>query len=108
MDDASLGVEYSLFRKINLDEVECLNEAEENSGRTVFKPWEQRMDKEKFVESDADEELLLNIPFSGNVKLKGLIVVGAEDGRHPAKMRLFKNRPHMTFDEARGKVGFLT
>ena len=57
----------------------------------------------QFVISDADEELLFNIPFSGNVKLKGLIVIGAEDGQHPSKMRLFKNRPHMTFDEARGK-----
>ena len=50
--------------------------------------------------SDADEELLFNIPFTGNVKLKGLIVMGGEDGTHPAKVRLFKNRPHMTFDMA--------
>ena len=122
VDDASAGIEFSLYQKINLDEVECLNEAEENSGRSVFKAWEDRKDKEKvtkelirlkkssnmtsysqFVISDADEELLFNIPFSGNVKLKGIIVIGAEDGQHPGKMRLFKNRPHLTFDEVRGK-----
>ena len=42
----------------------------------------------QFVISDADEELLFNIPFTGNIKLKGVIVVGGEDESHPAKMRL--------------------
>ena len=58
----------------------------ENSGRLVFKPWERRLDKTEFVESDADEELLINIPFTGDVKLKGLIVIGGEDDTHPDKV----------------------
>ena len=58
----------------------------ENSGRLVFKPWERRLDKTEFVESDADEELLINIPFNGDVKLKGLIVIGGEDDTHPDKV----------------------
>jgi len=78
----------------------CLNETVENSGRLVFKPWERRLDKTEFVESDADEELLINIPFTGDVKLKGLIVIGGEDDTHPDKVRLFKNRENMSFDDA--------
>ncbi|XP_035759917.1 PITH domain-containing protein 1, partial [Egretta garzetta] len=54
----------------------------------------------QFVESDDDEELLFNIPFTGNVKLKGVIVMGEDDDTHPAEMRLFKNIPHMSFDDA--------
>ena len=42
-----MGVQYSLYQKIDLDEVECLNESSEKSGKTVFKPWEQRLDREK-------------------------------------------------------------
>ncbi|PIK42031.1 hypothetical protein BSL78_21116 [Apostichopus japonicus] len=37
--------------------------------------------------------------FTGNVKLKGIVVIGGEDDTHPSAMKLYKNRPHMTFDE---------
>ena len=40
----------------------CWNEAEEGSGRTVFKAWEDRMDRDEMVESDVDPELLFHIP----------------------------------------------
>lgn len=94
-----MGLQYSLYTKIDLDNLQCLNETVEDSGKSIFKPWEDRLNLEKFVESDADEELLLNIPFTGNVKLKGVIVIGGEDKTHPSKMRLYKNRPYMTFDD---------
>ncbi|CAG2108037.1 unnamed protein product [Medioppia subpectinata] len=83
-----MGVLYSLYTRIDTDRVECLNEAIEGSGRRVFKPWDQRLNFEQFVESDCDEELLFKIPFTGNVKLKGLIVIGGEDESHPSRIRL--------------------
>ncbi|XP_043275282.1 PITH domain-containing protein GA19395 isoform X2 [Venturia canescens] len=98
--DCEIGVQYTLYQKINRDDVECLNEREDGSGVMVFKPWEERLNRDKFVESDDDDELLFNIPFTGNVKLKGIIVVGGPDGSHPRHMKLFKNRPKMSFDEA--------
>ena len=61
------GLAYSLYQRIDLDQLTCLNEEAEESGRTVFKPWEARLDREKFVQSDADEELLFNIPFTGGI-----------------------------------------
>ncbi|BET02691.1 unnamed protein product [Nesidiocoris tenuis] len=98
-DTPEMGLQYSLYSKIDIDNVECLNETVEDSGKTIFKPWEDRLNVEKYVESDADEELLINIPFTGNVKLKGIIVVGGENASHPSKMKLYKNRPKMTFDD---------
>ena len=29
--------------------------------------------------------------------------MGGQDGFHPSKVKLFKNRPHMTFDDAQAK-----
>ncbi|XP_067623185.1 PITH domain-containing protein GA19395 [Eurosta solidaginis] len=99
-----MGIQYSLYQKIDMDNVECLNEEVDGSGKKVFKAYENRLNHAEFVQSDVDEELLFNIPFTGNIKLKGIIIAGANDNTHPSKMRLFKNRPKMTFDEARGKA----
>lgn len=38
-----MGVEYSLYTKINKDNLECLNEECDGSGKTIFKPWEDRL-----------------------------------------------------------------
>lgn len=42
-----IGVQYSLFTKIDMENLECLNESEEGSGKTVFKPYEERLNFEK-------------------------------------------------------------
>ncbi|EPQ13312.1 PITH domain-containing protein 1 [Myotis brandtii] len=37
--------------------------------------------------------------FTGNVKLKGIIIMGEDDDSHPSEMRLYKNIPQMSFDD---------
>ena len=37
-DDEERGIEFSLFSKIDTHNLVCLNEAEEGTGKTVFKP----------------------------------------------------------------------
>lgn len=103
IDPLEMGFQYSLYQKIDLHNLEVLNEAEENSGKNVFKSYENRLDFSTCVESDCDPELIFNIPFTGNIKLKGIRVIGANDDSHPKKVRLFKNRPKMTFDDTKSK-----
>ncbi|CAI8040144.1 PITH domain-containing protein 1 [Geodia barretti] len=97
------AVKFSLYTKIDTERVMCWNEAEEGSGRTVFTAWEDRMDRDEMVESDVDPELLFHIPFTGSVKLKGVVVIGGEDEQHPKELRLFKNRPPNGFDQVQGQ-----
>lgn len=40
-----LGIQYNLYEKIDKDNVQCLNEIVEGSGKTVFKPWNKRLDR---------------------------------------------------------------
>lgn len=87
---------YSLYQKIDTTNVECLNELVDGSGVKVFKSWSNRLDKEDFVQSDCDAELLFNIPFTGDVKIKGIVVIADQE---LSKMRLFKSNLRMSFDD---------
>ncbi|VDN97904.1 unnamed protein product [Rodentolepis nana] len=91
---------YSLYKYIDIENLVCLNERVADSGKKVFKPFEERKDSDTFVESDVDEELLFNIPFNGSIKLKGIIVAGENGETHPASVSIFKNRSYMTFDDS--------
>jgi hypothetical protein len=70
----------TLYPYIDLPRVTCLNESTEGRGRSCFRPWSERGDDRLGgVESDADEQLLFFIPFTGNVKLKSIVIVTAND-----------------------------
>ena len=93
----------SLHTRINDSTFECLGEEVDGTGRKVFKNYDDRMEKETFVNSDCDPELLFNIPFTGNVKIFSIIIIGGEDDEQPTKVKIFKNTPGLTFDDAQGK-----
>jgi hypothetical protein len=93
------ALSYSLYTKIDIENVKCYNEHVSGAGKTVFKPWDNRLDTTMYVDSDVDEELLFYIPFTGNVKLKGIALLGGEGNGHPNTLRLFKNRNPQGFDE---------
>lgn len=68
----------------------CLNEAVPGSCRAVFRPWEQRLQvRGPTLQSQEDDpELLLYVPFNGAINLKAISVIGAPDGRAPARMKV--------------------
>ncbi|KAL2913984.1 hypothetical protein HK105_206422 [Polyrhizophydium stewartii] len=97
-DGPDRGAEFTLYTQIAFDSVRCLNEAVDGSARTVFKPWDQRFDQTKVLASDADEQLIVFIPFTGSVKLKSIAVLGFNDLSAPSKMKAFINREDIDFD----------
>lgn len=85
---AETGIEHSLYDKILIDDVVVLNEETNDSGKNIIKPYVERLDFSKYVLSDSDPELLVNVPFNGTVKLKGLIVIGPDNESHPKRLKL--------------------
>lgn len=51
--------------------------------QTTPRPFDQPTADGLFCESDADEQLLLNIPFNQKVKLQSISIKGPSDGTGP-------------------------
>lgn len=49
-EPAERGLEYGLYRRIDIEKLQCLNESRDGDGKLVFKPWDQRTDREKVPE----------------------------------------------------------
>ncbi|RCH86983.1 hypothetical protein CU097_006287 [Rhizopus azygosporus] len=94
------GEQFLLYSKIDLDNVCCLNEAEPNSGQKIIRPWNERMDDTKYLESDADEQLIVFVPFTGIVKLRSICLRTDNTDAAPSKMKVFINREDVDFDAA--------
>ncbi|XP_038981235.1 PITH domain-containing protein 1 isoform X4 [Phoenix dactylifera] len=90
-EDHNCSADWSLYKHIDFSKVSALNESIAGSVKSVFKPWEHRVDtSEGLLESnDGDPELLVFIPFTSDVKIKSISVVGGAGGTSPSKMRAY-------------------
>lgn len=63
-DDITPALQYSLYQHINFDDITTLNEAQADSGKAIVKKtWAERLEPEPELESDADEQLLMHVPY---------------------------------------------
>ncbi|XP_056158726.1 uncharacterized protein LOC115688955 isoform X1 [Syzygium oleosum] len=101
-EDHDCSSNWSLYKHVDLSKVSALNEAVPGSVKSVFKAWEHRLNSsEGYLESnDGDPELLVFIPFTSDVKIKSISIVGGADGTSPSKMRAFINREGIDFSDA--------
>ncbi|KAB5553171.1 hypothetical protein OIU76_008957 [Salix suchowensis] len=101
-EDHDCSSNWSLYKHIDLPKVSALNEAVPGSAKSVFKPWEHRLNSsEEHLESnEGDPELLVYIPFTSDVKIKSIAIIGGTDGTSPSKMRAFINRDGIDFSDA--------
>jgi len=75
----------------------------EHPASNAIKPWDKRLDDTEFVESDADDQLILRIPFTGSVKLRSLLIRSGPGEQTPSKVCLYPNDDHLDFDDTASK-----
>ncbi|KAK1285273.1 hypothetical protein QJS10_CPB20g00493 [Acorus calamus] len=102
-EDHNCSSDWSLYKHIDMSKVSALNEAVSGSVKYVFKAWELRTnssEQDVLESNEGDPELLVFIPFTSDVKLKSISVVGGAGGTSPSKMRAFINRDGIDFSDA--------
>jgi len=64
-DDLTPAIQSSLYQHIEFDKIVTFNEAALGSGKAIIqKPWDRRLDTSTVLESDADEQLLIYVPYA--------------------------------------------
>lgn len=62
-DDITPALQFSLYQHIDFDNITTLNESVHGSGKAITKKeWAERLSDQPEVASDADEQLIINIP----------------------------------------------
>uniref|UniRef100_A0A0D6QX95 PITH domain-containing protein n=1 Tax=Araucaria cunninghamii TaxID=56994 RepID=A0A0D6QX95_ARACU len=101
-EEHECGSQWSLYKHIDFPRVSALNESVAGSVKAVFKSWDHRLDNSsECLESNEDDpELIVYIPFTSDVKIKSISVIGGTEGTSPSRMRAFINRDGIDFSDA--------
>ncbi|KAJ3890980.1 galactose-binding domain-like protein [Lentinula edodes] len=102
-DSLSTGAQDNLYQYIDRANVVALNADDDYKGSDAIKPWHERASEDKFVESDADDQLIIRIPFTGSVKLRSLLLKTGPADLTPLKVMLFANEDNLDFQDVTDK-----
>ncbi|CCF52607.1 hypothetical protein NDA14_005587 [Ustilago hordei] len=97
-----VGDQDLLYSSIDRDHIITLNESILGSGAAIIKPWDQRLNPEPECISDADDQLIIHIPFTSSVKLSTLLLRPSSNTDFtPTTIKLHKNLPDssINFDD---------
>ncbi|XP_071788601.1 thioredoxin-like protein 1 [Asterias amurensis] len=93
-DDKLKGGYMDLYQFIDKRSMECLNQSNEHDLEACLRK------EDGYLESDCDEQLIINIGFNQNIKLHSLKINGPEDAV-PKTIKIFTNQfKTMDFDSA--------
>ncbi|KAL8911122.1 MAG: hypothetical protein Q9171_003660 [Xanthocarpia ochracea] len=100
-DEVEPALQTLIWKQIDFESIRTLNESEPDQGaKVVEKTWPQRLNAEPMLQSDADEQLLMFVPFTGVLKLHSLLIRSSEDSSAPKTLKLFLNKDDLDFSAA--------
>ncbi|KAF2828999.1 DUF1000-domain-containing protein, partial [Ophiobolus disseminans] len=100
-DDITPALQNLLYEQIDFSKLVTLNEDGSNSGRAICqKTWAQRLDADPELKSSADEQLLMIVPFTGQVRLHSILLRTSASPSSPKMLKVFINADALDFDTA--------
>jgi hypothetical protein len=97
-DDLTPALQNLLYTQIDFDKLITLNEDASGSGLGITKKtWAQRLDATPELVSSADEQLLMLVPFTGQVRLHSILLRTSPSPSSPKTLKLYIN-PDLSMD----------
>jgi len=92
----------TLYEIIDHDNVVVYNVVDKT--KKVIKPWHERNDEVVYLESDADEEIMIRVPFvDASARITSIILKNGQDDSLPRKMKVFVNQDTLDFGDAKDR-----
>ncbi|KAF8556057.1 DUF1000-domain-containing protein [Imleria badia] len=115
------GADHSnLFSYIDRDNVHGLNLAVPEMAKELIKPWSNREDTTQFADSCVDDQMIIHVPFSQNVRIKSVILKIGGGESTPRHLKIFANyaniidftdaentKPHLDISLLEGETGIV-
>ena len=76
------------------------------AARRIFKPFDERLNREAWLESEEDDpQVLIHIVFTAPVKIRALTLIGGSEGDAPLAMTRFgSNNPDLLSNNYNSRV----
>ncbi|OCK76015.1 DUF1000-domain-containing protein [Lepidopterella palustris CBS 459.81] len=99
--DVEPALHTLLYKQIDFSALITLNEEESESGKAICKKtWAERLNREPELKSLADEQILMHIPFTGQVRLHSIILRTSQSPSAPKTLKVYVNRNDLDFHAA--------
>lgn len=100
-DDLTPALQYSLYSQLHFDHITTLNESIPQTGQAVVKKtWAERLSDDPELCSDTDEQILIHIPFTSQIKLHSFLIRTSTSDSAPKTLKIFVNRSDLDFSAA--------
>ncbi|KAF8587191.1 DUF1000-domain-containing protein [Ramaria rubella] len=89
-----IGIDFeSLYGIIDRDNVHGLNLDVPEQAREIIKSWDEREDTTKFADSGVDDQLIIHVPFTQNVRVRSVLLKLGRGESTPLRLRIYANHP---------------
>ncbi|KIK09444.1 hypothetical protein K443DRAFT_671346 [Laccaria amethystina LaAM-08-1] len=93
------GTIKSLLEYLDLSQLNCLNESSTHTFKSIVSNKAKNTSSVDYLLSDADEQLLLTIPFNQSVRVHSIAIQSSSFDNAPKRIKLLVNRPSLGFED---------
>ncbi|KAG8874281.1 hypothetical protein FRB98_008550 [Tulasnella sp. 332] len=84
----------NLFNVIDRENVFGVNLTQLEDAKEMIKPWESRESMVRWGESSEDDEMIVHVPFTQNIRIRSVMVKLGRGELCPRRLRLYANSPN--------------